>query len=509
MKGLGVFILFILWGVHCLGNQRIPRQDSLFAGELPSDRMETGYTRNPAAFGWLRQESKGRLAFRYRTDDASGFYSPYDGKGGRTYRAEAYGYGVEEGKVMYSGSAAWENGLRRNTGYTEVRDERLLGPYLVADTLGGNYYHELYHLGGSAAFYAGKGIYGLRATYRGTTAYRKVDPRPENTISELRLNPGMVWRGGRWDVGFFLDYTFYKQHLSVRIEESSHKEKFYILKGFGLYDFSFSTVETSFRRYYRSHEYGGGFQLKQSREYGVSLELGYSHRRMEVEEADLRTPYLLGENKMRGKIGWNVRLEENTGLLLKAEGKYMRQTGREKNYEKTVTDTSTGVYVWRLLSESDKYRRQTVTVAVTAMLQHTAPERLAFWYGIGISGENDVQRYLYPAYRQQLTGIKGTLMAGMMKYFGKQALKIELAGGIYRNLKAELNAPPAEETLGDLWEWEYNYRKTNYYDAGGKLSYSFPLKGRTALAADAAGKYAGALSGRSRWAAEAGLSFIF
>lgn len=144
MKGLHWLMLFLLLGQYCLGkDDSVPGQDSLFCGELPIDRLEKGYCSNPAAFGWLEQKRKSWLAFRYRTDEAESFYSQFDGNKGYLYQAEALGYGVENGKFMYSGIATWESGLRRNTRYTDVRNERLLGPYLVVDSLGGNYYHEL------------------------------------------------------------------------------------------------------------------------------------------------------------------------------------------------------------------------------------------------------------------------------------------------------------------------------------------------------------------------------
>ncbi len=510
MKGLHWLMLFLLLGQYCLGkDDSVPGQDSLFCGELPIDRLEKGYRSNPAAFGWLEQKRKSWLAFRYRTDEAESFYSQFDGNKGYLYQAEASGYGVEKGKFMYSGIATWESGLRRNTRYTDVRNERLLGPYLVVDSLGGNYYHELYRLGGSAALYGKNIIYGLRADYRGTVAYRKADPRPKNTISELRLNPGIVVGVKAWDLGLFLDYTFYKQHLTIRIEEPSRKDYFYLLKGFGLYDYSFSGIESSFRRYYRSHSYGGGVQLRQKKKYGGSLLLRYDYRKMEVEEGDLRTPFLLKEGTVTAGIDWRFRLKETTVLLLEAEGKYMSQTGLEKSYEKTVTDTATGVYVWRVLSESDKYERETASGRLSAVFQHTPSEKTAYWYGLQVIAENDRERYLFPDYSQQIAGIKGVLSGGMIHYFNRQKLHWDFAGGMYKNLKADLNAPPAEETVGDFWVREYEYRKRNFYELKFDLAYHWPLKGQTSMAVEAGGQYVRSAGGVYRWGIETGLVLFF
>lgn len=510
MKGLYGLVLFLLLGQYCLGKSDfIPGQDSLFCGELPMDRLEKGYRSNPAAFGWLEQEKKSRLSLRYRTDDAETFYSQFDGNEGHLFRVEALGYGVEKGKFMYSGIAAWESGLRRNTRYTEVRDERMVGPYLVVDSLGGNYYHELYRLGGSVALYGKNIIYGLRANYRGTVAYRKADPRPKNTISELVLNPGIVLGMKNWDLGLFLDYTFYKQHLTVKIEQPSRKDYFYLLKGFGLYDYSFSGVESSFRRYYRSHTYGGGIQLRQQKKYGGSFMLRYDHRKMEVEEGDLRTPFLLKEGKAGAEITWRFRLKETVALLLEAEGEFMKQTGLEKNYEKTETDSVTGVYVWRVLSESDKYKRETASGNLLAVFQHTPSGKMAYWYGLQFAVKNDRERYLYPDYSQQITGIKGVMSGGMIRYFRQQKLHVDFAGGVYKSLKADLNAPPAEETVGDFWIREYEYRKRDFYEVKLDLAYHWPLKGQTTMAVEAGGRYARSAAGIYRWGIETGFALFF
>lgn len=510
MKGLYWSMLFLLLGQFCLGKDNtVPGRDSLFCGELPIDRLEKGYRFNPAAFGWLEQKKKSRLSFRFRTDDAKTFYSQFDGDKGNLYRAEALGYGVEKGKFMYSGIAAWESGLRRNTRYTDMRDERLLGPYLVADSLGGNYYHELYRLGGSAALYGKNIVYGLRADYRGTVAYRKADPRPKNTISELQLNPGIVIGMKKWDLGLFLDYIFYKQHLTIRIEESSRKDYFYLLRGFGLYDYSFSGIESSFRRYYRSHSYGGGVQLRQQKKYGGSFMLRYDRRKMEVEEGDLRTPFLLKEGTVAAGVNWRFRLKETAVLLLEAEGEYMSQTGLEKSYEKTVTDTATGVYVWRVLSESDKYERETVSGNISMVFQHTPSGKTAYWYGLQVIGKDDRERYLYPDYSQRITGIKGVVSGGMIHRFKRRKLYLDLAGGMYRTLKSDLNAPPAEETASDFWVREYEFRKRNFYELEVDLAYHWPLKGQTSMAVEAGGKYARSAGGIYRWGIETGLALFF
>lgn len=510
MKGLFGVILFLLCEQFCQGKVgAFSGQDSLFGGELPIDYLEKGYRSNPAAFGWLEQNKKTRLSFRYRTDDAKTFYSQFDGDKGNLYRAEALGYGVEKGKFMYSGIAVWESGLRRNTRYTDVRDERLLGPYLVVDSLGGNYYHELYRLGGSIALYGRNIIYGLRADYRGSVAYRKADPRPRNTISELALNPGVVIGVKKWDIGLFLDYSFYKQHLTIRIEEPSRKDYFYLLKGFGLYDYSFSGVESSFRRYYRSHSYGGGVQFRQRKKYGGSFMLRYDYRKMEVEEDDLRTPFLLKEGTVAAGITWRFRLKETMALLLEAEGKFMNQTGLEKNYEKTVTDTATGIYVWRVLSEADKYKRKTASGNFSAVFQHTPSGKMAYWYGLQIAVTNDKERYLYPDYFQQIAGIKGMVSGGIIRCFRRQKLHLDFAGGMYKSLEADLKAPAATETAGDFWIREYEYRNRDFYELKLDFAYSWPVTGQTGMAVEAAGKYARSASGVYRWGIETGLSLLF
>lgn len=510
MKGLLGVILFLLLGQFCLGKDKaIPGQDSLFCGELPMDDLEKGYRSNPAAFGWLEQKKKSRLSFRYRTDDAKTFYSQFDGNRGNLYRAEAMGYGVEKGKFMYSGIAAWESGLRRNTRYTDVRDERLLGPYLVVDSLGGNYYHELYRLGGSAALYGKNIVYGLRADYRGTVAYRKADPRPRNTISELVLNPGIVIGVKNWDLGLFLDYTFYKQHLNIKIEEPSRKDYFYLLKGFGLYDYSFSGIESSFRRYYRSYAYGGGVQLRQRKKYGGSLMLRYDYRKMEVEEGDLRTPFSLKEGTWAAGMTWRFRLKETTVLLLEAEGKLMNRTGHEINYEKTVTDTVTGIYVWRVLSEADKYKRETASGSISAVFQHTPSGKTAYWYGLQVAATHDKERYLYPDYSQQIAGVKGVVSGRMIRYFNRQKIHLDFAGGMYKSLKTDLKAPATAETAGDFWVREYEYRKRDFYELKFDCAYHWPLTGQTVMAVEAGGKYARSASGVYRWGIETGLALYF
>lgn len=508
MKVLLIFILFF-----CVVPEGFPEnvkssgRDLFLSGFLPGSTFESGYRYNPAAFVLLDSLRSGRLSLGYHVFGGESLHSLAEGNKGNHVRMEAGGYRVMPSKGIFSGRAAWETGVNRNTAWTNVRDAEKLYPYLVADSVGGDYHHEAYELEGSWAFYQGKGIYGLRAGFRGEMAYRLRDPRPKNTVSELSLNPGAMWFPGRWYAGAFFKYTFYRQHLDMKIEEPYRKDKFFVLKGMGLYDHRFSTLESTFSRYYRSHEYqvGGEAGLP---EKGISFLFDYSYRKMEVEESDYRKPFLLKTNRVHGEVTWRKSFPFSE-LIVKADGGLDRQSGMEGSYEKVSSDSVTGAYVWRKLSESEKYRQKSSYLHAGFLSQRRVSGKLDWWYGADGFWRKETEQYLFPAYRKVYSSLKVVARAGFRRSWGDKWLRVDLNAGYKRNISSSLTAPEEEIVVREMLHLEYELARRNYCMGALQLEFRLPFYRKTFLAfySDSGGAYSE--SGAYRWQTEAGVRLAF
>lgn len=504
MKRAGLLLIGMVWQMATVL--------ALYPGEgcdgQPLDGLERSYKDNPAAFILLKELKKSDLLFRYRTFGAKSLHSLFDGEGGYFFQAKAEGYQVDTGRSAFSGFAAYERGVDRNVRWTDVRDVELLYPYLLADSLGGDYHSESYKLGGSWSLFHKNVWYGLRGNYRGEVAFRPRDPRPENTVSELTLNPGTLFTLGKWYGGAFFSYTFYKQHVSVRIEEPSRKDQFFILKGMGLYDYLFSTVEDGFSRYYRSHAYRFGLQFGQQGHTGFSGLVKYGRRMMAVEESDNRLPYHVGVHSIHGDLAYRTAFERGE-LALTSQLEFHRQKGREKSYEQVESDAQTGVTVWRFLTESEKHTLNRTRWNLGALFRHTVSGRLTLWYGAGGEWRQEQERYLQPEYRQQLADLTGNVQFGFRRLFGQKRLEGNWRGAYRKNLSADLTTPPAQVVVNEMLRPEYEFKKSDFFDGRMRLSFTFPLYKAASLAFYSDSRCAYADRDAYRWQTEAGVVLVF
>ena len=500
------FFGFILLMVLA-GNGVISGQVLSLPGSTPVSRLEQDYRYNPAAFILLDSLTWGGVALRYNSFGGEHLYSLSEGNEGYFVRADAGGYKINPGKGIYSGAALWETGVNKGVRWTNVRDAELLYPYLVADSLGGDYHHERYGLEGSWAMYAGKGIYGLRVGYLGEMAYRLRDPRPKNTVSELTLNPGAMWMSDDHYWGAFVKYVFYRQHLTTKIEEPYRKDMFYVLTGMGLYDYYFSAIGQSFARYYRSHEYQGGVQFGYLPQ-GVSGMAAYSRRKMEVEESDYRKPFKLTTDQVEIGLKWQKNLSRSV-LVLRVNGDRSWRNGTERTFEKVKTDEQTGVFVWKLLTESKKHRLEQTNGHIGLLLQRKVSDRQLWWYGLDGFWREERERYLLPEYGKKLADLTGTVNVGFRRDFGDKQLEVEFRGGYKKNVSSSLASPAVQTVVQGMLLPEYAYRCQDYYTGRLKLEYRLPVYRQAMLAfyLDTHGNYAG--SDRYRWQTEAGVRVDF
>ena len=115
-------------------------------------------TLNELQAGWYSRREQQAIVTQEGNGESVGFAS-----------ANAY---IRKGKNDIWGKAAYTNGVRRNVGYNETSDYRLLYPYVTADLIGGSSKEESYSFGGGFAHRTGEFTLAASAGYRALLAYR-------------------------------------------------------------------------------------------------------------------------------------------------------------------------------------------------------------------------------------------------------------------------------------------------------------------------------------------------
>lgn len=475
---------------------------------LNSAVWQRGYTVNPTSYHSLDIDRQTEVAASYRYSDSDGLNSPFEGDGGDRFGIYAKGYGVQRRKSIYSGMAGFSTGTHRNTRWTDVSDVWMLYPYLVGDIKGGDYIDESYRLSGSYSLYLGHHIVGLKVRYTGEMAHRGSDPRPKNTVSELVLNPGWTWRiDERNSVGAFLEYTYYKQHVSISVEETSYSYVFYLIRGVGLYDRMFSKGGTSFGRYYFSDGIAAGLQWEKSGKNAFEVIAKFRYRNIDTEESDNRIPYITSRIGAELHGGYR-RTMGRSALTVTAEVEMWQQKGYERVYERVESDQQTGVQVWRLLSETMRDKITNAAGRFRAEYRQGVSDKLHLWYGLNAGYSSWEERFTSPQYHMAIDDIRFSADVGLrLEGVKKNAFTAHLSAGHKANADASLTAPSGESEIvaQNMLLPLYEYLKKDYTETGVSIGYEFPVK-NLRMTALAQGGYAFAQGGDKRWVASLGLS---
>ena len=122
-----------------------------------------------------------------------------------------------------SGNVKYSNGIRRGVLWNSSSDYRLIYPYAVADSVGGDLRNELYSFTGGYAFRRGVWHFGVSGSYRALQEWRETDPRPRNIVSDLKASASA---GKRLGNGYVIDFS-----ASYRRYNQSNDVEFYNPRG--------------------------------------------------------------------------------------------------------------------------------------------------------------------------------------------------------------------------------------------------------------------------------------
>lgn len=100
-----------------------------------------------------------------------------------TFRADSY-LRLDERSVVTAG-ASYERGRTDNVRWNSTADYRLLRPFVLADSVGGDLSTEEYAFRGAYVRRDGRINYGIGINYRARHEFRQVDPRPHNIVNDL------------------------------------------------------------------------------------------------------------------------------------------------------------------------------------------------------------------------------------------------------------------------------------------------------------------------------------
>jgi len=412
------------------------QQNEAGAWESPWKKYSNYFEYNPSASFSVPAPHYANIGASYSTSKADdGFYMAQEGSGVSAFQIHTESFHKQANQSFF-GEANFISDEKKNVQWRDVEDAYLLSPYLIADSIGGDYRREAYTIGGGTTIRLNNWEYGIRGNYEGGVSYRKVDPRPRNTVSRIRINPGITYSNGNWKYGWFGEYERYRQNVEIDVEKEDRKVYFYLLQGFGTYNKQFSQLDEAFNRIYKGQLYSTGLHMNyvgEKQSTGVLISLKRSD--FEASEDDRRTPYTITHNIIRTELTHERNILNQT-LFLNGQYSFHQTIGNETQYYPTTINTN--YIIWKFATQSDRYQSRNQNARFSALLANKNLSRFSVWEQIEGNWQDSRQYYYVPDYHQYIQNVSGAASIGFHSPFKKSVFDGSMKAGYKKVLSSSL-----------------------------------------------------------------------
>jgi hypothetical protein len=461
---------------------------------------------NPAAIRFLPLAKHTEVVAAYQTRTSNQLYLRSDGNQSNQTKLGAWGYTQKERQTVW-GSASYAKGTDSNIRWTNASDAQKTGPYVLADSTGGNRHFERYEIEGACAKGLSWGNVGLAAHYRAEGTYRLRDPRAATTVSDLHLKLGWTHQTGNYELGLAIGAESYFQRATGSNYAPDRKDKFYLLYGFGLFNTKYSTTQSNYTYYYNGLYAGThAFVRPRNQNSGWLGSIAASNGQTTPKLNNI-TPAFFHSQTMHADAGYQWAHNSNIHQA-KLVAQYQLGRGTEQQYETVVTNEQTQTTDQRLISKSNKYQSTQAQVGLllksefnrngnqlTAMLK---PEFLM-----------DQSVYRTTTYRQSIDqGILNTALA-YARRSSKAVKAIELNAAYAHTFSSQLVTPESNAIVSGQVLPDFAFRSASTLHLGGILRYTHKLRQNHALKAQLEASRISASQSRHSLKYQFSLAYLF
>jgi len=302
------------------------------------------------------------------------------------------------GKAQFFGSFAYTEQTDKNVRLSDVLDPYRGTPYLLADSIGGDWRKQLYTLklkAASPTLMNDRLILGLGLNLDVATGARQNDPRPLSTANEIRITPGLTWKQGAHSVlGVNLLYNRYREEISMEVRNTNISHYLYKFLGVGQYELP-GIFSVGSSRVYNGNKYGTNLQYEfRSDQISWLTTIGYDTYEEEVSDGNT-VPRKAGTWKQK-VYNISSKFNLNTGSLfqqLSFTGQLTEDTGIEfHEYYNTSTKA------WQTILEAPFYASESIRAELLYTLFRKSKGNVYKWLAeAGIQYESYDKDYSVPA----------------------------------------------------------------------------------------------------------------
>ncbi|NOU58381.1 DUF6850 family outer membrane beta-barrel protein [Marinifilum caeruleilacunae] len=387
-----------------------------FEKELINNQSEIW--RNPAMLSHKYDKSFSDISLSLQENKSNGLYIIELGDKNSAINFDAYSFKKRKQSSVF-GRAKYIKSHTENIKWNTVSDYYRLYPFIVADTIGGKSYKEHYYFEGIYNYESENYTIGIQGKYKATEEYRKLDPRPKSTVSDVTINIGVLKKiSKKYKIGANFSFADYQQDQDIDVYKTGAGIKIYYLRGMGVSDKEFSTPVKSNDPKYNTYElksYEIGTQLIPVDDKGFFSSVSY--QKSELELADI----LYKINHMNSKtLNLSLgRLFKPNGRFLKLKSyfKYLSQKGFDHSYKD-----------FKLINVTQKYTADKFKLGIDGILFYKKEHRSTFYHlNVNYSYSNE-ERWILTGQKplQELNHLNLNLGLGKRFVLKKSSLNLKL-----------------------------------------------------------------------------------
>ncbi len=414
-----------------------------------------------------------RIETGYRSEKTDGKrpYNVFEGNGLQRRYLNASGYRLDSTGTVVGGIADYTFQERRNTGWSNVADTELFYPYLVADSVGGNYFSETYRVGGFYGKTLNKLLLGGRFDYRGAVYYRKVDPRPRNDVSEMKFSVGAVYPLNEYRVGAYLSYTNYYQQIGISVLKSDRKDRFFSMNGLGLFDYSLSATESNYSRYFSLNEWQSGLHFSHIDNKNWAAMVTFSQQYVDEKDDSERKPYEIVRTKAAASISYQFQPTSKHYVQIEAGAKIISASGTENHYDTVFVHRDPDIIAYEKNYSAVKHNLSDWSGQAAVIYEYKSTLNQRFWGKIQGQYRTYSENYVYPKYVMDYSQIQIDAEVGIGHCFFKSIVNWMLLGGKMLPKQAKLLVPPENPVVREMVYPQFQYFTTGYTHLGTSINY--------------------------------------
>ncbi len=361
-----------------------------------------------------------------------------------TERSMKLGKGLFYGRFHYT--QQWEKDVQ----FSNVLNTYRGSPYLLADSIGGNWKKQSYDLelkAASASFFNEKLLLGFTGRLQVSSGARQNDPRPLSTNNQLHLLPAMIWSfNNKHSLGMNGLYERYREDVSLETKNTTINHYLYRFLGMGQLELP-TTFTTSASRVYEGHRYGGSIQYQLKTDIAQWFNhLSYQSGIEKVAE---------GSSIPRKSGTWKQQNYSFTSQLSFTKNRFEHHLAANLNrFQDTGVEFheiyNSGTKTWQTLLEAAFYLANTDRATFTySLIDKNDSFDFSWMSETGVNYQSIEKNYLIPVSFQTISHVE-IWTRGLKKIsLGLHSMHVGLKAGYLKNLSQDLHYVPitADRTL--------------------------------------------------------------